>query len=479
MLSGVKFISRKKREESKTESSFQKKQSTSKKDRSSFNSSEDLSNYNLHHDNEELSFEDNLEHTSDADLESEVHNESKPNVSTRVNNYSAAEQIKMKLKKSLVDPKLYTSYSNETYINDNEVNDGDDVDSSYRKVVLAQKRSQLLSRAGDGKEETLASLVLAERLNNKDTMMDKLYHQSLLKSSAKRPSSSGADEEDEDIATLVTSNKLKREKADEVGLNQEMHSIARKNESSKMRRAACRYCAVSDQHHHSPRSYAVVAKSTHALLLAKETHLRLSKGHSEIIPVSHSSGLSQCDAETLKAVELYKSSMNRIFQSDGKIALVIECSHIGSQHTRIDVVPMDANLLDEAIIYFKEAFLSRQHEGRLIELTLDRGLLRAVPKGFKYLCVEWGSRKSSTTSNRIISQNCIGLVFVFERESEAEFESVDDSSAEKASFYCLDIIAGLLDKDPCRSRRRLAEKDEIKAVQEHVIKMKAKWNEFT
>jgi hypothetical protein len=78
-----------------------------------------------------------------------------------------------------------------------------------------------------------------------------------------------------------------------------------------------------------------------------------------------------------------------------------------------------------------------------------------------------------------VSQNCTGLVFVFERESEAELEVVDESSAEKASFFCLDIIAGLLDKDPCRMRKRLSEKEEIKAVQEHVSKLKVKWNEFT
>lgn len=80
-----------------------------------------------------------------------------------------------------------------------------------------------------------------------------------------------------------------------------------------------------------------------------------------------------------------------------------------------------------------------------MDLTSQRGLRRAVPKGFKYVCAEWGERQSESAGK----MSAIGLLLVLERENETgEDERVDAAQA----TFLLDVVAGLLGEDPCRIR---------------------------
>ena len=75
-------------------------------------------------------------------------------------------------------------------------------------------------------------------------------------------------------------------------------------------------------------------------------------------------------------------------------------------------------------------------------------------KGFPYLYVEWGERPTTTTSTttpssdhsrergsgkgKMVSSECTGFVFVFDREHD----SGEEVASEDKHYYCLDILAG-------------------------------------
>ena len=77
-------------------------------------------------------------------------------------------------------------------------------------------------------------------------------------------------------------------------------------------------------------------------------------------------------------------------------------------------------------------------------------------KGFPYLYVEWGERSTTTISTstatssseqgrergsgkgKMVSSECTGFVFVFDREHE----SGEEVASEDKHYYCLDILAG-------------------------------------
>jgi hypothetical protein len=115
-----------------------------------------------------------------------------------------------------------------------------------------------------------------------------------------------------------------------------------------------------------------------------------------------------------------------------------------------------------------KAMLEKTHEGRIVELTIKRGLRRAVPRGFRYISVEWGEREMNsskkqnisvsenvpTRQNKMVQKDCTGLVLVFDRESELVDDDGQGKQVSKDDF-CLDVLAGLLDQDPYRFRRKI------------------------
>ena len=272
-----------------------------------------------------------------------------------------------------------------------------------------------------------------------------------------------------------------------------------------------------------------ISKSNHVCLQYKPSKLKINNDHFELIPyTSHFPSYLHCDEDCQKEIDRYKNCLNYMYQRQDKFVLNIECSHYyhtnhynsnnnnNNQnkikfHTYIDMIGFPNTMQDEIIMFFREAFLSISHQGRLVELTLKRGLKKAVPVGFKYMMVEWGERISTSNSHKqknndassshnnngnnnnninqsgigrkkssAVSSECIGYVFIFDRENENEvteggqgdgsgvngegdhnntsknnFLNENDSSDCINADFCLDVLAGMLEEDSYRIRRRI------------------------
>jgi len=189
----------------------------------------------------------------------------------------------------------------------------------------------------------------------------------------------------------------------------------------------------------------------------KPLHLSLSTIHCVIVPLQHIPSTLQADEEVTLEIERYKSCLRRLFEADGKIPLFVEtsCHHSKSPHACIDVIPIKAGLESDARMYFTEAFNNcdeewAQHK-KLIYVTTDRPLKNAIPKHFPYISIEWSECDDKRGS--------YGLAHAIENDSRF------------SSDFCLDVIAGMLKKDPMRTRYKLTtdiqkEKSRIEKIKE-------------
>ena len=151
-------------------------------------------------------------------------------------------------------------------------------------------------------------------------------------------------------------------------------------------------------------------------------------------------------------LQKFKSCLRRMFDARGLSVLFLESAvSFGRQpHAVIDVVPIETGMEQDAQMFFREALMSADEEWnqhkKVIDLTHDRPLRRAVPTKFQYVCCDWGSESSSNSNNSSSSSSSsskkvTGVVHVVENESLV------------SSDFCLDVVAGMLDQDPMRLRR--------------------------
>lgn len=106
-------------------------------------------------------------------------------------------------------------------------------------------------------------------------------------------------------------------------------------------------------------------------------------------------------------------------------------------HTILDVVPLDAHQQVDAVMSFREAFVSAgeewaQHK-KLIDITPERPLTRAVPRHFPYLYAEW--------------EENVGVVH------PVETKGAESEGSEIGSSFCYDVAASILGEDEHRLRK--------------------------
>lgn len=92
----------------------------------------------------------------------------------------------------------------------------------------------------------------------------------------------------------------------------------------------------------------------------------------------------------------------------------------------------------------------------MIELRKDRSLHRAVPRDFEYLTIDWSNDDEDRFG---------GLVHVVDRKGDSVNE-----------FFCLDVVAGMMEEDPIKFRSK-APVDS--ATEDKVIrKFRNEWDRF-
>jgi hypothetical protein len=81
-----------------------------------------------------------------------------------------------------------------------------------------------------------------------------------------------------------------------------------------------------------------------------------------------------------------------------------------------------------------------QHK-KVIELNAKKPLEKAVPSSFQYLSVEW-LVNDDKKSNKKTDDVCCGLLHVVENEKKI------------GKYFCLDVVAGLLDVELIRMKKK-------------------------
>lgn len=299
-------------------------------------------------------------------------------------------------------------------------------------------------------------LATVEKLGGED--MDEIYRDNILrlgeKYKGKEMSSSGAfgkgdragfDEDDyaengDELMKMFT----RRDDAltDQAMVQRHRARAIREQRMCIQQQKNCSYCTSS--------KHLVVASGAVVALSLKTGPGVLVEGHCELYPLSHVSSFLQLDDDGHAEVARFKSCLMRYFETQQQSVLFLQ-SAVGltsrRPHSVIDVVPLPNGSVDETKMFFREALLSADDEWtqhkRVIELSSDRPLRRAVPSKCPYVAIEWGTEGART-----------GLAHVVENEALI------------SSDFCRDVVAGMLSQDPMRMRRGEVDRNEAKETAE-------------
>ena len=211
--------------------------------------------------------------------------------------------------------------------------------------------------------------------------------------------------------------------------------------------ANCEHCVES-----SLSKCLTIATGDQIVLRLKHGPSVLAEGHCVLCPLQHTSpSFLQVEEDAMIELQKFKAGLRRMFEARGLSVLFLESAVSFGRHPHavIDCVPIEIGMEQDAQMFFREALMSADEEWnqhkKVIDLTHDRPLRRAVPSKFQYVCCDWGSESNnsnnSSSSNSSSSKKVTGAVHVVENES---LVSAD---------FCLDVVAGMLDQDPIRLRR--------------------------
>jgi hypothetical protein len=190
--------------------------------------------------------------------------------------------------------------------------------------------------------------------------------------------------------------------------------------------------------HCTNTKHLVIASGSVVALSLKTGPGVLSVGHCELHPIDHISSVLQLDDDGHAELARFKSCLVRYFETQQQSVLFLHGA-VGlahRPHAVIDVVPIGS--VEDAKMFFREALLSADDEWtqhkRVIELTVERPLRHAVPAKFPYVAIEWGTDGADGART--------GLAHVVENEALVTPD------------FSRDVIAGMLNQDPMRLRRR-------------------------
>lgn len=146
----------------------------------------------------------------------------------------------------------------------------------------------------------------------------------------------------------------------------------------------------------------------------------------------------KAEEEVSLEIERFKACTSRMFERQGKSCLFLEtaCHFSHNPHAHIEVVPIKAGKEVEAKMYFTNALSQADEEWsqhkKIIQFSVEKPLSKCIPQQFQYISVEWEDKEEGRR----------GLAHIIEDESRVR------------SDFALDVVAGMLKKDPLRFRSR-------------------------
>ena len=319
---------------------------------------------------------------------------------------------------------------------------------------------------------SLKSLVQAERYGGED--MDETYKNNILRLGERYEgnemgsggvfgsnSRAGMDEEEEINMKMFQNNQSNEEKNEK-----QLQSII--NEQNKLNDITkrCKLCSLNKYSQES-NNYTI-ATGQYTLLRLKYGNYRLHPLHCEIVPIQHIQSVRYCEEDVVIEIKRFKSCIARMFDEIKHIPLFCEVAMNYSKypHAIIDCIPVPQNTEKEVVMYFKEALAScddeftSQHK-KLIELTIERPLHRAIPLKFEYLTIEW---MTNNLTDKSATSTVNGIVHIIE------------NSLNINGYFLLDVICGILEEDPIKIKFKL-KLNEMKEKQD-IINFQKTWKNY-
>jgi len=198
--------------------------------------------------------------------------------------------------------------------------------------------------------------------------------------------------------------------------------------------------------------HRLLALGNHVSLMLCPSNLALTELSCYLVPIGHAESFRACEEEVWDEVQRFRTSLRRMFAKTGQGVLFCE-TVLPSKNlwqARMEAVPVPLRVEQDAAMYFKSALTEQAEEwGTHTKLlsTKEKGLRRTIPKGFSYFNCEFEG---------------------------GGFAQIIETSAFPRDF-ALDTIAGMLQLDPVRFKRKQRPKDGDKAM---ALSFAKRWKEF-
>lgn len=182
-----------------------------------------------------------------------------------------------------------------------------------------------------------------------------------------------------------------------------------------------------------------------------------------LVPFKHAPSMVDCgdDQGIQEEMKLFRTSLENMYAKDGKG--IIWCETVlpnkNFWQTKVDLVPVPFNKLQDAPIYFKSALVEQVEEfgthTKLFSTSNTKTLRTVIPKKFPYFYVDWGNIASSSNTG---------------------YAQIIESSNFPREFG-MDTLAGILGLNSIRFSRK-SKKYSREYEKNRVADFSVKWNSF-
>ena len=200
------------------------------------------------------------------------------------------------------------------------------------------------------------------------------------------------------------------------------------------------------------QKFITIALGDHVSLVLVPNHESIIEGHCFLVPIKYAQSFRECDSEVWEEVKYFCNSLRAMFANEGKGVLFCETvlDTKSFWQARIDVIPVQKNVEDDAPMFFKSALSSEIEEfgthTKIIK-TKDKGLRGCIPKNFPYFNVEWSTG---------------GFAIIIESKSFPK-------------NFGVDTIASMMELDPLKFNRK---RKDTEVDRRAVLRFCDKWKDF-
>lgn len=178
----------------------------------------------------------------------------------------------------------------------------------------------------------------------------------------------------------------------------------------------------------------LVSLGNHVSLSMAPLNLSLIKGyHFYLVPLAHVESLVQADLDVWDEIARFQASLRALFAKENQSLVFFETVLPSNSfwQTRMECVALPREHWLEAQLYIKQALLEQAQDNgthqRVMPITRQKGLQATVPKSFPYIYMEYDQQQ--------------GYAQVIE-------------SKDFPKDFAIDTVAGIVQLDPIRFRRR-------------------------